>query len=357
MWFFRKKKKNFLGIDIGTSAIKIVELNKEGDKIKLANYGEVSIETASKKPFRTIEGDSLLLSDQDIAEAIKTIFNEAKITTREAFFSIPDFSTFLTFVDLPPMEEEEIQSAIQFEARRHIPLPLAEVTLDWIRINENEGNFKNTLGTKVLLVAVPHEVISQYQNIAKISDINLIALEAEIFALVRSLVKDKKGIIGLIDMGAQSTTFSIVKNGFIKATHSFDISGNELTRALAKSLNIGYEEAESLKKQYGFLGNKSVTEIISPLVDLLARDIERVSADFFQQGGEKLDKIIFAGGGALLPGLIQYLSETARLKTPIVLADPFEGLLYPELLRDNLKIMGPSYAIAVGMALRGFEKQ
>jgi type IV pilus assembly protein PilM len=355
MWFLRKKAKNFLGIDIGTSAIKIVELKREGNKIKLGNYGEVSIETASKKPFRTIEGDSLLLSDQDIAGAIKTIFEEAKITTRDSFFSIPDFSTFLTFIDLPPMEEEEINSTIQFEARRHIPLPLSEVVFDWIKINDND-NLKKMAGTKVLLIAVPQEVISQYKNIAQVSNLNLLALEAEIFGLVRSLIKENKEITGLIDMGAQSTTFSIVKNGFIKATHSFDISGNELTRALAQALNIGFEEAESLKKQYGFLGNRSVAEIISPLIDLLARDIEKVSIDFYQKEGERLEKIIFAGGGALLPGLIQHFSYIIKLKIPIFLADPFEGILYPEILKNNLKIMGPSYAVAVGMALRGFEK-
>lgn len=353
-WPFRKLSKKFLGIDIGTSAIKIVELSKERNGVKLENYGELAVQTLFEKPFRTIERDSLLLSNEDIAKAIDAIFREAKIQTKDTFFSIPDFSSFFTFLELPPMTQEEVNSAIQFEARRHIPLPMSEVALDWMIINE--GEIGNSSRLKILLVAVPHDVINQYQTIASLSKINLISLEAEVFGLVRSLVKDKKIIVGLVDMGAQSTTFSIIEQGFIKTTHSFDISGNELTKVLSNSLNISYNEAEELKRKYGISSpDKSVGSILSPLIDLLAREIGKILQSFYQNEGKKVEKIIFAGGQALLPGLSEYLSGI--FQKPVFIANPFEGLIYPKILEETLKAMGPSYAVAIGVALRGFEKK
>ena len=356
MLLFKRNPRNFLGIDIGTSAIKIVELSKERNDVKLENYGEMGVRTVVDRSFRSGEGNSLLLSDQDVAKSISLIFEKAKISTREAFFSIPDFSSFFTFIDLPPMAPEEVDKAVQFEARRHIPLPLAEVALDWVMVGGGgKNNIKNSPKLKILLVAVPYEVINQYQAIANLSKVHLVSLEAEIFGLVRSLVKEKNSPVGLVDIGAQSTTFSIVDAGFIKTTHSFDISGNELTKVLSKSLNIRYNEAEESKKKQGITTpDRSVGSILSPLIDLLAKEIEKSSQSFYQIEGKKIDKIILAGGGALLPGLSDYFSNS--LKKSFLIANPFEGLIYPKVLESNLKVMGPSYAVAVGIALRGFEK-
>lgn len=353
VWPFRKISKKFLGIDIGTSAIKIVELSKAGERIKLENYGEMSVKTQAEKPFRTLEGSSLLLSDKDIARAINAILKKAQIATKEAFFSIPDFSTFFTFLELPQMSREELSSAVQFEARQHIPLPLTEVVLDWSVI-EGEVSAKKQSKLKVLLVAVPHEVIRQYQAIAKLSQIQLISLEAEVFGLLRSLVKDKKGTFGIVDIGANTTTFSIIEEGVLKITHTFDVSGNELTGLLSKSLNVGYNEAEELKRKYGILSpEKQVGKIISSLTDLLADGIEKISRNFYQTKGKEPEKIVLAGGLALLPGLKEYFSDW--FKKPVEIANPFSGFLYPPVLEKVLKEIGPSHAIAVGTALRGLE--
>jgi len=352
-WPFRKPSKRFLGIDIGTSAIKIVELSKLKDRVKLENYGEMGTQTLTERPFRTFERETLLLSDQDIAKAITTILEKAQIGTREAFFSIPDFSSFFTFLELPPMKKEEIASAIQFEARQHIPLPLSEVTLDW-SITEGEISDRKRSRLKILLVAVPHEVINQYQAIARLSQIQLISLEAEIFGLVRALIKNKMAIIGLVDIGAQSTTFSIIENGVLKITHSFDISGNELTRVLSKSLNIRYNEAEELKKKYGIKSPEMpVGRVLSPLIDLMGGEIEKIFRNYHQTEGKDIEKIILAGGQALLPGLKEYLSD--GIKKPVEIANPFANISYPPVLEEVLKEMGPAYAIAIGVAFRGFE--
>ena len=244
--------KRFLGIDIGTSAIKIVELSRWGERIKLENYGEILARFLYQKPFRTFEKSTLLLSSNDIAKAIKAVMVEAQIKARQCIFSIPDFSSFFTNFELPPMTKEELPQAVTFEARRHIPLPLGEVTLDW-EVLKGKINQKKTK-LKILLVAVPNEVINQYREIATLSELGLFALEAEVFGLVRSLIpEDEKRVISLIDIGDRSTTCSIIEKRVLIKSHSFDMGGNQLTEQIAKSLSIDYKMAADLKTKYGLL--------------------------------------------------------------------------------------------------------
>ncbi|KKQ77233.1 MAG: Type IV pilus assembly protein PilM [Parcubacteria group bacterium GW2011_GWC1_38_6] len=352
--FLRNPSKKFLGIDIGTSAIKIVELTKSKEIVKLENYGQITVQSDEEKPFAVFEKSAFLLSNQSVAEAINNIIGKAQMSTRDAFFSIPDFSTFFTFMELPAMEKQELASAIKFEARQHVPLPLSEVVLDWSIIeNTSKGNQKSKV--KILLVAVPYEIVNQYQAIAKLCQLRLIALEAEIFGLLRSLVGYKKGVVCAIDIGAQSTTINIVENGKLKMTHSTDISGNELTRVLSKSLNIKYNEAEGLKRKYGVqVPEMPVGRILTPLIDSLVNEINKIIRNFYHTEGKEVGELVLSGGSILLPGIRDYLY--VWFKRPVAIGNPFENVLYPPVLEDTLKIMGPSYAIATGVALRGFEQ-
>src|SRR3989344_1142488 len=182
---FRAISKNFLGVDIGTSAFKVVELSRRGDRIKLENYGEASSLTLYEKPFRTIDKNTLSLSSQEIAKALLAIFEEAKISERRTIFSIPDFATFFIDFSLPPMTKEEVPEAIKYEARQYIPMPLSEIILDWSIIEGEIGKGKKKGSPlKVLLVAVPQEVINQYQEIALAANVHVLAVEAEAFGLL-----------------------------------------------------------------------------------------------------------------------------------------------------------------------------
>lgn len=345
--------KKSVGIDIGTSSIKVVELGIAGERVKLENYGEVGASAFYEKPFKAFERNTLVLSNREIAQAIQIIFAKAEIQTREAIFSIPDFSSFFTTFKLPPMTEEELPEAVRFEARQHIPLPLSEVVLDWSLIDE--GGFKRQKeGPEVLLVAVPHETINQYQEIAKMVQVKIIALEAEVFGLVRSLIKEKKGLVSIIDIGAQTSTINIIEAGILKSSHSFDVSANELTRVLSKSLNIDYNEAEGLKKRHGIKNLEiNVGRAILPLLDLMLSEIVKVDRNFYQATGREIEKFIISGGTALMPGLREYFEK--YLQKPTEIASPFKEIMYPPVLEESLKEMGPRYTVPVGMALRGLE--
>lgn len=358
--FFSQKR--FLGIDIGTSAIKVVELAKRGERKRLENYGEIQAKVLYEKPFRTFEKNTILLSSQDIARAVKAVLEEAKIKTRECIFSIPDFSSFFTTFDLPPMTREELPQAVRYEARQHVPLPLGEVSLDWQVIEGEVDSSQKKTKLQILLVAVPNEIINQYKEIAKFCELEPPVLEAEVFGLIRALVPDgEKRAIGLIDIGAQSTTCSIIEKIILKESHSFDLAGNELTDQIAKSLSLDYGTAKTFKEKYGLRDSplphteaapypQTIKGIIRPLIDTILREMERIAVNY---RGKAVEKFILAGGEAFLPGLKEYFQD--YLKKEVEIANPFASIFYPPILENTLKQMGPSYAIAVGMALRGFE--
>ena len=366
---FRSRPKKFLGIDIGTLYIKIVELKREGKKIVLENYGELGISYPEERLFRAFQKDTLLLSNQDIAKVIQSICQEAKIQTKEVNFSIPDFSSFFTTFKLPAMDREEINEAIKYEVRPYVPLPLSEITLDWLI---TEGEIGKT-PLKILVVAIPNDLINQYQEIARILKLDLKSLEPEVFSMVRSLKplignenlasadKGGKKIVTLVDIGARSTTYSILEQGILKISHSFNVGSNELTETLAKSLNIDYNKAEELKRKQGLVLEKSgfegsqqdVREILLPFIDTIINEAKKIFRNFYQNEGKEIDRIILAGGLALLPGLKEYFAT--ELVKEVIIANPFLNVSYPPILEETLKECGPSYVAAVGLALKGFE--
>jgi len=358
MKFLGLIRKKFLGIDIGTSAIKIVELSRWAGRKKLENYGEISASVFYKKPFRTFEKNTLSLLSKDIAKAIRAVLEEVDTKTRQAVFTIPDFSTFFTSFELPSMSNEELPQAVKSEARRHVPLPLAEVTLDWQILNK--ATRREGQKFEILLVTVPNEVINQYKEIAQSSNLELIGLEAEVFGLMRSLIhKEEKRAIGLIDIGARSTTCSVVDKRILRISHSFDISGDILTERVSKALSIDYETATKLKRQYGISSiikdseKRSIQEVLTPLTALIIREIEKVFKEFSLKKKKEVEKIILAGGVAMLPGLSKSFED--YFKKEVEIANPFSDIFFPPVLEKRLKEIGPSYAIAVGAALRGLE--
>ncbi len=347
--------KSSVGIDIGTSDIKVVQLSFFAGRIKLENYGQISSKALYQKPFRTFEKSTLLLSTQDIVRAIKAIFEEAKIKTKTAYFSIPDFATFFTTFELPPMTKEEIPFAVEAEARKHIPLPLSEVAWDWQLIGKIPFMGKERF--RILLVSVPKEVVNQYELIAKSLEIESCALEAETFSLVRAFFEKDK-IISIIDIGARTTSCSIIEGKILKISRSFDSSEDKFIQAISKSLGVTPNLAEEMKKRYGLLPTeipegKEVRKVLVPLINSLLRDIEQTFLKFKNIEGKEIEKIILAGGGANLPGLLQYFQN--YFKKEVEIANPFKRIYFPAILEETLKEMGPSFSVAVGLAQRAFE--
>ncbi|MDP4009331.1 MAG: type IV pilus assembly protein PilM [bacterium] len=344
--------KRAVGVDIGTSFLKVVELSQWGERVRLTNYGKLSAKSIYEKPFRTFEKNTLTLSNKDVGRAIKGVLQETGIKTTKAVFSIPDFSSFFTHFELPPMTQEEIPGAVEFEARRHIPIPLSEVAFDWEIIKGKPGKDERL---RILMVAVPNELIRQYRDIADLAGLELISLEAEVFGLMRS-TRDaiEEDVVLLMDIGAQSTTVNVVNKGVLYASHSIDIGGNELTNRIAKSLSVSYEEAETIKQQDGVSLVLDNIRILSPLVDVILLEVQKIIQNTKTETQLEPKRLILAGGSAKLPGLRGYAGDGLGVETEII--DPFRNVFYPPMLEGIMRAMGPKYAVALGMALRGLEK-
>jgi len=345
--------KRAVGIDIGAASIKMVELSSDGDKKNLENYLEFKL-PRNASPLKTFYGSSMLLLSNEVSDILQALFKRSKIDVRKAAFSIPDFSTFFTTFDLPAMTEAEIPRAIDFEARHHIPLPLSEVIFDWQIIEKEEVSPGVKL--KVLLVAVPNKVLDSYQRLAALCNVEVKGLEAEVFGLMRSSVAAGKhwGPVCLVDIGWQSTTVSIVDKMVLRASHSFDFSSSALTKALSQALNISEEQAEDLKMRQG-LDPKNETAVNALLkeIDILALEVEKICINFSQTENNSLNDIVLAGGTSALFGLKEYFAT--RLKKNVQIANPFSTFLYPPILQKRLEEIGPSFAVASGVAMMALE--
>lgn len=347
--FFPKK---MIGIDVGTASIKIVEMSRWGQGKTLENYGEIKSASLYKEPFRNAGKGGYLLSNYFVSRAIRAILDEARIHTKAAIFAIPDFSTFSTSFELPPMSSKELPEAVYYSAAQYIPLPITETTLDWRLVGGDPGDKSSPL--KIFLVAIPNQVVQDYQKVAQLAGLELYAVESEVLGLSRALVREKKDCVCLIDIGVQSTTINIISGQNVKRSYSFDFAGSQLTYAVSSVLGLGHVEADELKNREGLVSlQKSISETLYLLIDPLLVEVKKVLSDFLLEEDKEVDMIYLTGGTSALPGLKQYFQETLNKKVEI--PNCFSDVLYPPILGKTIEKMSPSFSVATGVALGGLE--
>jgi len=343
-FFSQSSPDTFLGVDIGTSSLKVVEVSG-GKEITLENYGELFMrDFIGDTAVKGSEG-ALVHSSNEIAEGLKHLLKEAGIKTKKAYFAIPDFASFFTSFTIPQMKKEEISSAIEFHSRQYIPLPTSEVALDWfLEEGKKEGE------KKVNLIAVPNEIINQYREIAQLSDVGIISLEGEMFALVRALAREVEETTAIVDIGEQSTLVTIAEKGTLKTTHSLEIAGNMLIKQVAKYAEIEYNAAREVIMSYGMAEDVIKKAADSPLSSLFS-EISRVIDVFEKKEGKEVRGVIVAGGFSMLPGVVDYATDSLDKK--VITKSCFEGINYPEILKKELEKISSSHSIALGVALNG----
>lgn len=351
--FLKKKQKNFLGIDIGTHSIKAVQLSLSKNKIVLQNYAEGITGTRKNQREEIVKRKSFNLSREEIAESLNSVIREGKISAREAVLSIPDFMSFFTVFKTPPILKEELKSVVQFESRQHIPMPPQEVSLDWSIIKEEKKDGKK-ISYSVLLVAVPNNAILEYQKISELCAISISSLEAEVFSLARAAIRteDFDKTIQLVDIGEQSTTISVVKNGVTMVAYSIDFSSNNMTRYIANNLKVEYDEANEIKKKFG-IDDSAIGNTLGSYFNTLVDELSRVSDNLLRTEKEKVEKIIISGGTSLISGLVPFLKEKTDKEVEII--NPFSDIIYPPILEETIREMSPRFAVAVGLALRNIQ--
>ena len=352
MWILGKKKQiTSLGIDIGSKGIKIVELSKEKERIVLQNYGELKLSVVKKESFQYFDKRTLLPSTKNVSLAIKAILEEAKIETNHAVFSLPDFSTFFTSFTLPPMTMKELPDAVNFEAKKHIPIPFNEVVLDWELI----GNLSDKEGeNKVLVMAISKSLISEYKKIAEECGLTLLSLETEVMGLKRAVIGQDKNTICMIEMGCQSTTISIISQGFLLMSVSYDVAGKDFTYGISEALNVSLADAEKVKMKLGLNSkDKKVVDAINPILHIITEKVRQVIGDF-EIKNSKVNKIVLTGGSASMPGLLDNFKQNFE-GLDVKMGNAFEDIFYPTELKPFVSELSSTYSIALGEALKILE--
>ncbi len=353
--------KTYLGIDIGGSTVKMVELEKKGKRVYLKNYAS-TYSNIKSDPFLGGRENFLKMAPTDLGRILQEVFKATKFKSQKAALSIPIHSTFTTILALPSeLNDEELSNAIRYEAKKHVPIPIEETILDWRVVRKTQtqiqkqktdvlsGGKKRSMVQEVFLMAVPKDIVTRYQKLSKMIKVEPEVLEVEIFSLFRAAdVKETEHYV-FIDIGGQNTNITIFAETFIKDTFNINISGDDFTRAiLQEKRSLSFNEAEKLKIKKGLTDDLVKRALLPYFNDLVDRIKRR------QPAGFKIDKVVLAGGAVLLKGLTEYFKEKLGVKVEII--NPWGKIAVPASLKSALANQGASFAVAIGLALRGLEE-
>jgi len=341
--------EGYIGIDIGSAGVKMVEIKKGPNGPRLVTYGFSEL-------ARFKSGEAWQKDEARLTHTIEKIWQEAGFQSRNGIASLPAFSVFSSIINLSNVPADSLASAVYWEAKKVIPLPLEEMTIDWneLGVGAAAANSGATRNVKIFLTGAPNEIIERYKRVFLAAKINLLNLETETFSLIRSLIGVDQSVIALVAMGASSTNITIVENGIPMLNRSLDFGAAAVTEALARALKISWTEAEQFKYDYGldsFAGtDHAVSVLIKNLVSPVVNEIKFALNLFQNKNQKKADKIILTGGSALLPNFQYYLADL--LDRQVIIGNPWNRVDCPAELMPVLEEIGPRLAAAVGLALR-----
>lgn len=365
MFGFSLGKKKVLGIDIGTSALKVIELEIRDDKTPyLSNYAWMPI----PEVIREDNDSEKSFFETNVPEFLNKIIKEAKFKARDAYVSISSFGGLVTLIELPEMPEKELEQAVRFEAHKYVPTSLEDVTISWEVIEEEPENVISPAGEgaagnmkvvppqkkmRVLLVAAFKSRISAYEKVAKAANLNLKGIEIESISMVESLIGNDQGNFMIIDIGFRVCNIIYVEKGTIRANRNIDAGGADITRAIAKGMGITEERAESFK-----VSGKNFFSVDSslrfPALDTISSEVSRIlEVSSKNRSNYRLEAIILSGGTAGLVGLSEYFQSKFNVKT--VMGNPFGRIAYDKKLEPLMGKMRNEFAVCVGLALKEIE--
>lgn len=337
----------YLGIDIGDSSLKMVELKKKGRKIQLSNYA--FSENVSEINFNKVDDINYL------ARAITKVMNEAGLKAKRATVSLPTFAVFSSIINVSNVDKKNLANAVNEEAKKVIPLPLEEMILDWKVIPDENGKVPTVGNMQIFLTGSPKKLVKKYIDIFKQAGVILASLETETFSLVRSLVGDDKAPMMIVEIGANSTDLSIIKESIPVLNRSLTVCSSTVTKALSEKLGMTYNQAEQFKLDLSFSLNadskqEDIPQLITKTLEPIVTEMQYLMDFYHSQNNESLEKIILSGGGSLFLNLADYFSK--RLNVKVIIGNPWNRIEYPEEIRPVLEEVGPKLAVAIGLAMR-----
>ena len=345
-------KKNLVGVDIGSSSIKAVELQKKGNTYHLLNLG---VENLS--PDTVVDGQIMELNN--VSNVITNIFAEHQIKTTRVAAGVSGHSVIVKNIVLPQMSEDELRESFSWHAEEHIPFDISDVNLDY-QVTSSSSDALN-----VLLAACKSDKIANVKQAIQLAGKQPAVIDVDTFALQNCYemnYQPKSGeVVALLNIGASTMNINIMNGTRSIFARDASVGGGQYTSLLQKELGLTFEQAEAVKRGYPLpdgIEARPIQPIIETVSDILALEI-RKTMDFYrataEDSDEAIQKILIAGGSSKLPGLPDYLAK--RFEIPVELFDPFRQIQVDgrKFDPDYMKEIVPDMAIAVGLALRGVE--
>jgi len=348
----KRGKTSMVGVDIGSSSVKAVELQGKGSDLQLLNLG-----------FETLQADSVvdgqIMELNAVSNAISSIFNEHKIKTTKVAAGVNGHSVIVKNIVLPQMTEEELQESFAWHAEEHIPFDISDVNLDYHVMNRADD------AIHVLLAACKRDKVANLKQAIQLAGKQPTVVDVDAFALQNcyELNYDPQPghVVALLNIGASTTNINILNGVRSVFTRDATFGGNQYTSLLQKEMGLTFDQAEAVKRGMPLpegIEQRDISPILDTVSDILALEIQK-TMDFYratvEEGESAVEKILVSGGGSKLKGLVEFLSK--RFEVPVEMFDPFRKIKVdargfdPEYMREIV----PEMAIAVGLALRGVD--
>jgi type IV pilus assembly protein PilM len=348
----KRGKTSIVGVDIGSSSVKAVELQGKGSDLQLLNLG-----------FETLQADSVvdgqIMELNAVSNAISSIFNEHKIKTTKVAAGVNGHSVIVKNIVLPQMTDDELQESFAWHAEEHIPFDISDVNLDYHVMNRADD------AIHVLLAACKRDKVANLKQAIQLAGKQPTVVDVDAFALQNcyELNYDPQPghVVALLNIGASTTNINILNGVRSVFTRDATFGGNQYTSLLQKEMGLTFDQAEAVKRGMPLpegIEQRDIAPILDTVSDILALEIQK-TMDFYratvEEGESAVEKILVSGGGSKLKGLVEFLSR--RFEVAVEMFDPFRKIKVdargfdPEYMREIV----PEMAIAVGLALRGVD--
>ena len=346
---FFSKKREIIGLDIGSSSIKLVELKEGKSGFRLQNLAVSPI-----PPEAIVDG--ALMDSVTIIDAIKNLVNQAKTKTKNAVTSVSGHSVIVKKITLPFMSEAELEESIQWESERYIPFDINDVNIDFQILG---SDVENPEVMDVILVAAKKDVINDYVSVIMEAGLTPIIMDVDAFALENMLAinydLEKGETLAVANVGASITNINILRNNVSSFTRDIFKGGNQITEEIQRQLHIDFDEAEKIKigSKMDGVSQPVIQKVLKEASESLAAEIGN-SLDFFQSSGtyEKISKMYLSGGGSKIKDFDILLQQ--QINIPVETINPFKKIEFNEKNFDMeyMREIGPAMAVGVGLACR-----
>jgi type IV pilus assembly protein PilM len=353
MLSFLNRNRQAVGLDIGSSSLKAVELrlaHKDG-------YELVSLGAEDLSPDCIVDG--VIISKLPVSDAINRIFAQQNIKNARINTSISGHSVIVKKIALPVQSDEDLAESIRWEAEQYIPFDISDVNLDYQVLGENAG----TGNLDILLVAVKKDKITDYTSVVKMAGKNPMLVDVDAFALQNAYEINyeptSKNTVALLDIGASTMTINIVSGTDFLFTRDVGVAGHQYTEFIQKEFNLGFSQAQALKhgETVDSLDSSQATHVIDSVTEIICMEIQK-TYDFFKSTTtvDHIDRMIVSGGASHTPGLIETLAR--KFEIPTEKFNAFKKITFdPKRFSSSLIAdRAPDFAIAVGLALRSAEE-